>query len=120
MFISKSISVSFQWSGTHRWPGAQGTHEYLKHPHRHLFKGRAQIEVFHDDREIEFLAVLDYLNEQVLVKYRNLGERSCEWVAKDIIEHLTNRYGDGRDIQVYISEDGENGAVVRWSGAHLA
>lgn len=108
-----SIKVTFQWSGVHQWPMAKGRHEYLKHPHRHLFKGMAKIQVFNQDRELEFFEVLDYIHEQ-LGSYRMLHTHSCEYVAQDLIVRLMEKYGPDRDIEVEIMEDGENGAVVVW------
>lgn len=120
MIVHEAIRVSFQWAGIHRWPKAEGRHEYLQHPHRHLFKGVATIEVFDSDRELEFLAVKDFLEEDVLPEYKDLGARSCELMAREIITNLTARYGAHRDIEVEVSEDGENGAVVKWSGPKSA
>jgi hypothetical protein len=109
------IEVSFQWSGTHCYPTATGVHSYLSNQHRHLFKGTATIEVFHDDRELEYFAVLDFINKALLVNYKNLAGRSCERVAYDILNNLQIQYDPEckRYMEVKITEDGENGSIVR-------
>ena len=53
----KSIFVTFQKEGLHRWPDAinfPGV-EFLANEHRHMFHFRVEMEVFHDDREVEFI-----------------------------------------------------------------
>lgn len=116
MFASTTITVRFQWAATHRWEGAKGRHIYLRHPHRHLFKGEAEIEVRDDDREVEFLELLDILEIDVVPLYRgDIGMSSCEHVAKGIAGILLSRYGEDRSLRVSVFEDGENGATVRWT-----
>lgn len=116
MFVYANVKVRFQWTGVHQWPNASGRHEYLKYPHRHVFKGTATIQVFHNDRDIEFFDILDFIHDQ-LKDYEHLGDRSCEWVAQDLITRMFKEVGSHRNIEVEITEDGENGAVVLWDGS---
>ena len=61
----KWIWVTFQKEGIHKYPaaledpklatGGWDDVSFLGYPHRHIFHFRVQIEVFHDDREIEFI-----------------------------------------------------------------
>ena len=51
----KLIWVTFQKEGIHKYPDAPEGVEFLKYPHRHMFKFRVAIQVFHDDRELEFI-----------------------------------------------------------------
>lgn len=111
--VVSNIKVTFQWSGVHYWAKAQGEHEYLKFPHRHLFKGSAKIQVWGHDRELEFFNVLDYIHEQ-LPSYQNLEGHSCEWVAQDLLMKLIGKYGEDRCMEVEITEDGENGVILVW------
>ena len=55
MMNKKYIFVTFQKEGIHRYPDAPEGVEFLRHPHRHMFHFRVEIEVFHDDRDIEFI-----------------------------------------------------------------
>jgi hypothetical protein len=61
----RSIWVTFQKEGIHKYPAAledpklatgdEYDVSFLGYPHRHMFHFKVQIEVFHDDREIEFI-----------------------------------------------------------------
>lgn len=107
------IHVSFSWEGVHHWPDAQGKHAYLRELHRHVFQGDAWIEVFHDDRELEFFAVRDFIDSRL--PPFEMGPLSCEQVAQDLVAVLRSEVGANREITVEVSEDGENGAVVEWT-----
>ena len=52
--VKKSIWVTFQKEGIHKYPDAPDEVEFLRYPHRHIFKFKVQIDVEHDDRDIEF------------------------------------------------------------------
>src|SRR6056300_1997053 len=62
---SKMIWVTFQKEGMHKYPAAltdpklatgdEYDVSFLGHPHRHIFHFKVAIEVFHDDRDIEFI-----------------------------------------------------------------
>lgn len=101
--------IRFQVEGFHRWPDAPEPRAYLAQSHRHLFHVEVQIEVFHDDREIEFHDLLDFTRS--VFPGGDMGSDSCEVMAKEIIKQLTNKYGR-RAMQVSVFEDGEVGAVV--------
>ena len=61
----KSIWVTFRKEGIHKYPAALDDPKlatgddmdvsFLGYPHRHIFHFRVRIEVFHDDRDIEFI-----------------------------------------------------------------
>lgn len=110
------IHVTFAWEGVHRWPDAdpEGPFAFLANPHRHVFQGDAWIQVYHDDRELEFLAVKLEIN-RLLPNYQDMGSTSCEQMAKMVAECLLNKYGWNREVTVEVSEDGENGALVEWT-----
>ena len=62
---TKSIWVTFSKEGVHMYPGADtdpklatgGWYDVslLGVPHRHIFHFKVRIEVFHNDRDIEFI-----------------------------------------------------------------
>lgn len=103
------IKVKWQFVGFHKYENAPNEVSFLKTKHRHLFKCSAQISVNHDDRELEFFIVQNYLKS---VYADNLCVGSCEMVAKQIIESLKFMYGENRSYKVEVSEDGENSAIV--------
>lgn len=110
------IEVSFSVSGVHWWPEATGAHEYLKHPHRHQFQFNVSIEARHDDRELEFLAVLDFINEKWMPRNGcTFGSMSCEMIGESLLDVLMDEYGKDRLYSVSVHEDGENGAVLQWT-----
>ena len=106
------IWVKFQKKGLHRYPTASTAPElndvsYLGYPHRHLFKFKVGIEVFHDDRDIEFHQFLNWL-EGLYQGTLDLDYKSCEMIADDLAGQIQEKY-DGRDIKIEVSEDGECG-----------
>lgn len=107
----KFIFVTFQREGIHSYPDAPEGVEFLRHPHRHIFHFRVDIEVFHDDREIEFILFKRELEAQYNeIGALELNHRSCEMIADDLADYIQDNY-PGRDIKIEVSEDGENGAV---------
>lgn len=112
MNVRKIIWVTFQRAGYHRYPNAPEDVGYLALKHRHLFKFKVGIEVFHDDREIEFHQFLRWL-ESLYDKALVLDYRSCEMIADELAEVIKGRYPN-RDIEIDVSEDGECGVTATY------
>ncbi len=111
--ISNFIEVRLHFEGQHCWPEAPDQVSFLQSPHRHLFHVRARMNVSHDDRELEFILVKRALEKFVSEWGFDLGRRSCETMAQQIIFYIRTKWN--RDfIEVEVNEDGENGAVVRF------
>lgn len=110
-----TIIVRTQKEGIHCYPKAPSEVEFLRFPHRHMFHIEAELTVFHDDRELEFILVKRDLDKWLSGVY-NLNYKSCEMIANDIIDHLVSRWTNigepPRFIRVDVFEDGENGARV--------
>ena len=110
------IVVNTQYEGIHRYKDAPEQVKFLRDYHRHIFNIQAKLEVFHDDRELEFIMVKQSIN-LFFNTFKNefdvyeMGDQSCEMIAKNLIEFLKLKYGK-RKITVSIFEDNENGAVV--------
>ena len=47
--VKKSIWVTFQKEGIHKYPDAPDEVDFLRYPHRHMFHFKVQIEVYNDD-----------------------------------------------------------------------
>lgn len=108
------ITVRWQYTGFHKWKDAPDKVAFLRHNHRHKFHAQAQIEVTHDDRELEYFMVLDVIEGQIQ-PFMFLGDvSSCEQQANFVLEGLKNIYGVDRKYRVDVSEDGENGSGVIW------
>lgn len=109
--ISRSIFVTFQKEGIHRYPGAPVGVEFLSSPHRHIFHFRVDVDVFHNDRDIEFILFKRELEALYAGKALQVDFKSCEMLAEDLIRYISSKYA-GRKIIVEVSEDGENGATL--------
>lgn len=119
--LTSWAKVSTTFTAQHRWEDAPDEVSFLKDDHRHEFHVTVTIEQFHDDRDVEYIMFKRALDEWLAeypaegVSGGKLGEKSCEMMAKDIIEQFIfdevpdamNRY-----ITVEVLEDGENGALV--------
>jgi len=106
----KYIWVTYQKEGIHRYPDAPKGVEFLRNPHRHMFHFKVQIEVFHDDRDIEFILFKRELEGLYTDGILQLDYRSCEMMADDLADYIKINY-PGRHLVITVSEDGENGAT---------
>ena len=111
-----SIWVTFSKEGIHKYPAAASIRgvEFLQHPHRHIFHFNVQIEVYHDDRDIEFILFKRELEKLYDLGTLQLDFKSCEMMANDILSYLTTHYPD-RNIVISVSEDNENGAKIEYT-----
>lgn len=113
----RSVTASTSYEGIHCWPEAPEEVKFLRDPHRHIFEVVIEMQVFHDDREVEFIMLKHKVNKWLDVHKDNngvwqMGRMSCEQVAEQLIELLESKYGKGRWIAVSVYEDGENGCTV--------
>lgn len=107
------ICVKFEFEGFHHWPEAPNEVDFLRKPHRHLFKGEAKIPVAHNDRQLEYFIVKRFLNKTIKDMYDfELGKLSCEMMCEDVLKAIQDKFGVRKDVTVSIYEDGENGSVV--------
>lgn len=111
-----TIWVQWDREGFHNYPDAPEEVAFLRLRHRHVFKFRAEVEVFHDDRDIEFFMLKKELQNNVWPSEAEFNHRSCEMLAKDVVNYIATMY-PGRAITVTCSEDGENGATFRYAPA---
>ena len=118
------IWVTFQKEGIHRYPAAatdpnlatgdQFDVSFLANPHRHIFHFRIGIQVFHDDRDIEFIQFKRWLEGLYVDGTLELNYKSCEMIADDLHAQIVARY-PGRNMSIDVSEDGENGATIQYT-----
>ncbi len=128
MLQESSIWVTFEKEGLHKYPAAlddpnlatgdEYDVSFLGYPHRHIFKFKVEIEVFHDDRDIEFIQFKRWLENLYKGDILNLDYKSCEMIATDLYVQIQARYPNRRTT-ITVAEDGENGATLRFSGATL-
>jgi hypothetical protein len=124
MPISKRlIEVKFSKEGIHCYPAAaidpklatgdKYDVSFLAEPHLHYFYFVVCVEVFHDDREIEFIQFRRWLEGLYTEGRLNAGSKSCEMLAEDLIGTIASRYA-GRSITVSVYEDNINGATLTY------
>lgn len=143
----RKIWVTFCKEGIHKYPAAltdpglatgdQYDVSFLGYPHRHIFHFRVWIDVFHSDRDIEFIQFKRWLLSLYTNSARSHGLRdrsvsnhhdtagvasapalqldnqSCEMMADALYIHIADRY-PGRAVWIEVSEDGENGCSIRY------
>ena len=120
----KRLWVTFQKEGLHKYPAAlddprlatgdEYDVSFLGYVHRHIFKFKVSIEVFHDDRDIEFIQFKRWLeslyaDSSILA----LDFKSVEMISDDLYLQINDRY-PSRDVIIDVSEDGENGSVTQY------
>ena len=120
----RSIWVTFSKEGIHKYPAAledpnlaTGDWDdvsFLGYAHRHIFHFRVAIDVFHDDRDIEFIQFKRWLEGLYNSNTLELNHRSCEMIAEELAQQINNKY-PGRDIEITVAEDNENGATMSFS-----
>jgi hypothetical protein len=103
--------VKLRKEGFHNYPNAPPSVAFLKNVHRHMFHIKVKIEQFHDDRDIEYIMFKRWLNAEINLKENEQLSKSCEMIAKDILDKINKNY-IGRAVIVKVMEDGENGAEV--------
>ena len=117
----RTIFVRFQKEGIHKYPAAatdpslatgdEYDVSFLGTPHRHIFHFEVSIEVFHNDRDIEFIQFKRWLENLYKGGTLELNYKSCEMISDDLFEQIATRYPE-RNIVIQVSEDNENGATI--------
>jgi hypothetical protein len=117
----RMIWVTFNKEGIHRYPAASTDPKlatgdeydvsFLGMPHRHIFHFTVGIQVFHNDRDIEFIQFKRWLENLYKEGTLELNFKSCEMISDDLYEQIASRY-TGRDVEISVSEDNENGATI--------
>lgn len=120
----KMIWVRFQKEGIHKYPAAlqdpnlatgdEYDVSFLGYPHRHIFHFKVSIEVFHDDRDIEFIQFKRWLENLYNTGTLQLDYKSCEMISDDLYLKIRERH-PGRDVTIEVSEDNENGSITTYS-----
>jgi len=112
------IWVTFQKEGIHKYPQAATDPKlatgdcldvsFLGTPHRHIFHFRVEMEVFHDDRDVEFIQAKRIMERWYNDGTLQLDYKSCEMMARELYAKCIAQWPD-RCYNIEVSEDGENG-----------
>jgi len=125
----RKIWITFRKEGIHKYPAAatdpnlatgdEYDVSFLANPHRHIFHFRVWIDVFHSDRDIEFIQFKRWL-ENLYTSHRSgtssvleLDFKSCEMIADDLYVQIAQRYPE-RAVWIEVAEDGENGCLIKY------
>jgi hypothetical protein len=126
----RKIWVTFRREGIHRYPAAatdpllatgdEYDVSFLANAHRHIFHFRVWIDVFHNDRDIEFIQFKRWLENlytgtgpYAKGRVLELNYKSCEMIADDLYIQIADRYPD-RAVWIEVAEDGENGCLIKY------
>ena len=119
----RKIWVTFRKEGIHKYPAAatdpslatgdQYDVSFLGVPHRHIFHFRVWIDVFHNDRDIEFIQFKRWLENLYSSNTLELNFKSCEMIADDLYLRIADRYPE-RAVWIEVAEDGENGCLIKY------
>lgn len=120
---TKMIWVTFKKEGIHKYPAAledpslatgdEYDVSFLGYPHRHIFHFKVWIDVFHNDRDIEFIQFKRWLEKLYSDKTLELDYKSCEMMSDDLFGKIQERYPE-RSVWIEVSEDGENGSFIKY------
>ena len=118
------IWVTFKREGIHKYPAAledpklrtgdEYDVSFLGYPHRHIFYFRVAIDVFHDDRDIEFIQFKRWLLKLYNEGTIQLDYKSCEMIAEELANIIHEKYPN-RSITISVAEDNENGATLTFN-----
>ncbi len=119
----RKIWVTFHKEGIHKYPAAatdpalatgdEYDVSFLGVPHRHIFHFRVWIDVWHNDRDIEFIQFKRWLEKLYATGTLQLNFKSCEMMSDDLYDQIAARY-PGRAVWIEVAEDGENGALIKY------
>ena len=121
----RMIWVTFRKEGIHKYPAAatdpalatgdEYDVSFLGYPHRHIFHFRVWIDVYHNDRDIEFIQFKRWLENLYSGSGATLSldYKSCEMISDDLYLQIADKY-PGRAVWIEVAEDGENGALIKY------
>ena len=119
----RSIWVTFSKEGIHKYPAAledpnlaTGDWDdvsFLGYPHRHIFHFKVWLEVFHDDRDVEFIQFKRWMERLYAQDTLQLDYKSCEMIADDLASEIQAMYPN-RWLKISVAEDNENGCEMEY------
>ena len=112
------IWVTFRKEGIHMYPAAATDPKlatgdwldvsFLGTPHRHIFHFKVEMEVFHDNRDVEFIQAKRIMERWYSDGTLHLDHKSCEMMARELYAKCLEQW-PSRCYTIEVSEDGENG-----------
>lgn len=122
--ISREIHIKFVKEGVHCYPAAATDPKlatgdwddvsFLANPHHHYFYFEVTVQVFYNDRDIEFIQFSRWCQRLYDQGTLQVGSKSCEMLAEDLINKIAAQYPD-RNVKVTVLEDNINGATLTYT-----
>jgi len=117
--LKRNIKIQFLKEGLHRYPRAATDEalesvKYLGDTHFHYFYFYVTVQVFHNDRDLEFQMFRRWCESLYRDGVMEIDFQSCEMLSENLINQINDKY-PGRDITVEVYEDNINGAVLHYS-----
>lgn len=118
--IERFVTVQFQMEFIHKYPEAGTNPEladvsFLQYPHRHMLHFAVSIQVFNDNRDIEFILLKRQCQKLFDNKIIEADYKSCEMISDELYEKLSEIYGKDRAYRIGVFEDGENGSTTSYT-----
>jgi len=115
----RQIWITFRKEGIHKYPAAAedprlADVSFLANEHRHIFHFRVSIDVWHNDRDIEFIQFKRWCEGLYSTDTLILDHKSCEMIADDLYVQIGSKYPE-RNVTIEVSEDGENGCAITYN-----
>tara|TARA_B100000780_G_C21123897_1_gene455578 strand:- start:3077 stop:3442 length:366 start_codon:yes stop_codon:yes gene_type:complete len=116
--VSNFVWVTFQKEGIHCYPDAAISEKlddvkFLGYPHRHIFHFKVHLEVFHDDRDVEFIQFKRWCESLYAGDVLEIDHMSCEMLSDELADQISLTY-PGRCVIIDVSEDKENGSHAQY------
>jgi hypothetical protein len=88
---------------------------HLGHNHFHYFFFKVTVQVFDDNRELEFIQFSRACKRLYSDGLLQMNNKSCEMLAEELINTLIDKFDFvNREITVEVYEDNINGSIVKY------
>lgn len=115
--MKRYIFVNNRLEGVHCYKNAPKEVSFLRNLHRHLFHVKTTIQVYHDDRDVEFLIFKKFI-DKCLGRLKWDNNMSCEMISDSLKDMISMKYPK-RELIIEVAEDGENGSVTRYDNTEV-
>ena len=104
--MNQYIVIKTQFEAIHKWEDCPIKEvAFLKYPHRHIFYVIMKWQIFHNNRDKEFIYIKHKVEKYIRQNFekKDLGNLSCEQISNK----LAKKFPDVFFISIF--EDNENG-----------
>jgi hypothetical protein len=105
------IWITTDFIGYHCYPNAPVVVSYLQSIHRHKFGVKVWIEIFTNERDLEFHMFKHFVD--TCLTQSNQNSLSCESISDNLATQISSQYPN-REVFISIDEDGECGSYKEY------